>query len=44
MFFPLNKMDPLVEAVIPVFNFRIELAVTDLPEPLSPTMPNVLPE
>jgi hypothetical protein len=36
-------MDPVVEAVTELLSLIIEDAVTDFPEPLSPTMPSVSP-
>jgi hypothetical protein len=40
---PEIRIDPFVEAVIELFNLIIDEAVTDFPEPLSPTMPRVSP-
>jgi hypothetical protein len=37
------SIDPVVEAVLELLSLRIEEAVTDLPEPLSPTIPSVSP-
>jgi hypothetical protein len=40
---PEMRMDPLVDAVTELLSLIIEDAVTDFPEPLSPTIPKVSP-
>jgi hypothetical protein len=40
---PDTTIEPVVEAVLKLFNLMMEEAVTDLPDPLSPTMPKVSP-
>ena len=40
---PETTIDPVVDAVLELFSLMRDEAVTDLPEPLSPTIPNVSP-